>query len=84
MSIILEAPEAATSVRKSLNTKRGLNSMRKNSMKESLPIIVKKMIATLGTDSKQLFQTHRVRFHNESPPKNSVRSVRQSLMDKIC
>ena len=82
MPIILEAPDSTTSVRKSLNIKRDLNSMRKTSIKESLNIVVKNMTVTLVVIGSSCSKLTELDFMMNHHLKNT--SVRKSLMDKIC
>ena len=68
MPLILEAPQSATSAGKSLKYKKGLKQHEKKQHEGKFKHSCEDH-CNFGTDSKQLFQTHRVRFHDESPPK---------------
>ena len=71
--------------KKKFKSKKGLKQHEKEQHEGKFKHSCEEDDCNLGTDSKQLFQTHKVRFHDESAPKNtSIRSVRKSLMDKIC
>ena len=77
----IRSPRVCNSCKKQFKYKKGLKQHEKNQHEGKFKHNCEEEDCNFGTDSK-LFQTHRVRFHDESPPNKT--SVRKSLMDKVC